>query len=73
MGNSFTNSIFLRTKADLYEGWSSNVDLGFTLEASSSTGGDVTNSTFRLSTNVDPNSTTEIRHRLPVHVEYRDR
>ncbi len=28
-GNSLTNSVILRTNADLYEGWSMNLDLGY--------------------------------------------
>jgi hypothetical protein len=63
-GRTFSNSIFLRTNADLYEGWSSNVDLGFTWRRPIE-GGDITSSTFRLSTKVDPNP------KLNVVIDYR--
>jgi hypothetical protein len=51
---SITNSVFLRTDADLYDGWSANLDLGYSwrdpFEAR-----DFTNATVRIATNVDPN------------------
>jgi hypothetical protein len=53
-GTNYSNSIFLRTNADLYEGWSSNLDLGFTARHPIE-GGDLTSSTFRISTDIDPN------------------
>jgi len=51
---SYSNSILLRTNADLYEGWSSNLDLGF-IAKHLSEGGDATTANLRISTNVDPN------------------
>ena len=48
------NSIFLRTDADLYEGWSADLDLGYSWEpvgAAPDTG----STTLRVSTNVDSN------------------
>jgi hypothetical protein len=54
LGTSYTNSIFLRTNADLYEGWSSNLDLGFSTKIPIE-GGNINISTIRVSTDVDPN------------------
>jgi hypothetical protein len=54
LGTGYVNSVFLRTNADLYEGWSSNLDLGFSAK-SPVEGGNITTSTLRLSTDVDPN------------------
>ncbi len=56
LGNltSYSNSILLRTNADLYEGWSSNLDLGF-IAKHLTEGDDATTANFRISTNVDPN------------------
>jgi hypothetical protein len=54
-GTTYSNSIFLRTNADLYEGWNSNADLGFTARRPIE-GGDLTSSALRISTDIDPNS-----------------
>jgi hypothetical protein len=51
---NYANSLFLRTNADLYEGWSSNLDLGFSAKHPIE-GGNLTNTTVRISTDVDPN------------------
>jgi hypothetical protein len=48
------NSIFLRTDADLYKGWSADVDLGYSWQ-SPLDGDDNTSATLRISTDVDPN------------------
>jgi hypothetical protein len=51
---SNANSIFLRTDAELYEGWSADLDLGYSWE-SPLDAADNTSATLRISTNVDPN------------------
>jgi hypothetical protein len=51
---SSSNSIFLRTDADLYEGWSADLDLGYSWK-NSDAGSDTTTTTLRIGTNVDPN------------------
>jgi hypothetical protein len=48
------NSILLRTDADLYEGWSADLDLGYSAK-NSDEDNDTTNTTMRISTDVDPN------------------
>jgi hypothetical protein len=48
------NSIFLRTDADLYEGWGADLDLGYSWQ-SPLEGADNTSATLRVSTNIDPN------------------
>jgi hypothetical protein len=50
------NSVFLRTNADLYKGWSSNLDLGYSSKRPIE-GGTLNTSTLRVSTDVDPNRT----------------
>jgi len=64
LGTSYTNSIFLRTNADLYEGWSSNLDLGFSAK-NPVEGGNINTSTVRIGTDVDPNP------RLKLLADYR--
>ena len=54
--DDLANSIFLRTNADLYEGWSSNVDLGYSARHLIE-GGNTTSTTFRIGTDVEPNPT----------------
>jgi hypothetical protein len=49
-----SNSILLRTDADLYEGWSADLDLGYSW-MNSDEDADTTATTLRISTNVDPN------------------
>jgi len=61
---TYANSIFLRTDADLYEGWSSNLDMGYSARRLLE-GDDVTSSTLRISTDLDPNP------RLNFVVDYR--
>jgi hypothetical protein len=50
---SYSNALYLRTKADLYEGWSANADLGFSRKHFID-GDKVTTATHRISTNLDP-------------------
>jgi len=64
LGTSYSNSIFLRTNADIYEGWSSNLDLGFSAK-SPIEGKNINTSTVRVSTDVDPNQ------RLKLLADYR--
>jgi hypothetical protein len=64
LGTSYTNSIFLRTVADLYEGWSSNLDLGFSAK-SPVEGANINTSTVSVSMDVDPN------RRLKLLADYR--
>jgi hypothetical protein len=63
-GPSFANSLFLRTDADFYAGWSSNLDLGFSWERPVD-GGDFTSSTLRIGTKLDPHP------RLNFAIDYR--
>jgi hypothetical protein len=49
-----TNSFLLRTDADLYEGWSADLDLGYSWK-NANVDNDTTNTTMRISTDVDPN------------------
>jgi hypothetical protein len=63
-GSSYANSVFLRTNADLYQGWSSNLDLGYSSRHRIE-GGNVNSSIFRVSTNLDPNP------RLRFVIDYR--
>jgi hypothetical protein len=58
------NSIFLRTNADLYEGWSADLDLGYS-RTNSDEDADTTTTTLRISTDVDPNP------RLDFALDYR--
>jgi hypothetical protein len=51
---TLSNSIFLRTNADLYSGWSANLDLGYST-TDRREGNSETAVTFRVSTNVIPN------------------
>jgi hypothetical protein len=54
LGTSYTNSIFLRTNADIYEGWSSNLDLGFSAKSPIDEA-NINTTNVRVSTDVDPN------------------
>jgi len=53
-GTTYANSVFLRTNADLYQGWSSNLDLGYSSRHLIE-GDHINTSTFRISTDLDPN------------------
>ncbi len=53
-GTTYANSVFLRTNADLYQGWSSNLDLGYSTRRLIE-GDHINTSTFRISTDLDPN------------------
>jgi hypothetical protein len=55
-GETYVNSVLLRTNADLYEGWSSDLDLGFSSKRPIE-GGTINTSSLRVSTDVDPNPT----------------
>jgi hypothetical protein len=55
-GETYVNSVLLRTNADLYEGWSSDLDLGFSSKRRIE-GGTINTSSLRVSTDVDPNPT----------------
>lgn len=52
--SSRSNSILLRTDADLYEGWTVNLDLGYSLE-NQDNNIDQSTKFMRLSTNIQPN------------------
>jgi hypothetical protein len=53
-GTSISNSIFLRTDADLYRGWSANLDLGYSMQ-DSQLSGDSDTTSLRIGTQIDPN------------------
>jgi len=50
----YSNSIILRTNADVYRGWGANLDLGYTTK-NPIFGPDSTSTILRLSTNIAPN------------------
>jgi len=54
-----SNSLLLRTNADIYRDWSANLDLGFSA-ASPLIGPDYTSTSFRLATNVAPHRTVNL-------------
>ncbi len=58
-GDSDSKSVLLRTNADLYTGWSMNMDLAYSLNTSGS-GAEQTAKTFRLETSIQPNRRIDI-------------
>jgi hypothetical protein len=69
-GTSYTNSLLLRTDADLYRGWSANLDLGFSSRESTLDVG--TTTTFlRVGTDVRPHRTLNfaIDYRVALNTE----
>lgn len=54
-GSSSTNSLFLRTNADLYKGWSAFFDVGYNWDEPLSSA-KTTSTTFRTGTNIVPNN-----------------
>lgn len=57
--SSKTNSLVLRTSADLYRGWSANMDMGYRWD-SPTDGGTLTSEFYRIETNIRPNTKVTI-------------
>jgi hypothetical protein len=58
-GSSTTNSVVLRTNADLYTGWSMNLDFGYAFNTLQN-GADQTVRSFRVGTILEPNRNINI-------------
>ncbi|MFP3983351.1 MAG: hypothetical protein ACLFV2_06640 [Desulfurivibrionaceae bacterium] len=58
-GTSSRDSVLLRTAADLYEGWSANLDLGYSRNTPAE-GGETTATRIRAATRLRPNPKTNI-------------
>jgi hypothetical protein len=59
-GSAFTNSLFLRNRADLHPDWSLNLDLGYSWGYPAA-GGTTTSKLIRVATNLAPNRSMHFR------------